>query len=106
MAIVNVTCPKCGDQSLPLAAITLTEFPLLGMGLYRFKCKYCSLIVSKPATVKQQIQLRSAGVQAQILDLPLTLQGPQEGPMTDDDLRKFRIALEQYNSCPEDFNGL
>jgi hypothetical protein len=94
VAIVRVTCPRCGDVEVGSAGVGVQLCISTGAATYSFLCPLCLVIVSKPAGDQVVGALTGAGVRVVSWSLPAELAEVKSGPpITHDDLLAFHLDL-------------
>jgi hypothetical protein len=94
VAIVKVTCPRCGDVEVGGAGVGVQLCTTTGAATYSFLCPLCLVIVSKPASDRVVAALSRVGIRLVPWSLPAELTEAKSGPpITHDDLLAFHLDL-------------
>ena len=94
MAIVKVTCPRCGDVEVGSAGVGVQLCTTTGAATYSFLCPLCLVLVSKPASDQVVVALQGVGIRPVPWSWPAEMMEVKCGPpITHDDLLAFHLDL-------------
>lgn len=98
MTTIKASCPTCGPVDLAQIEVTLIVCSQTILSYYAFNCPKCIEVVVKPADDHIIALLISAGVTAEVRDIPAEALELKVGPpLTYDDILDFNLQLRETN---------
>lgn len=94
MQTIKASCPSCGEVELTPSDVSLMVCSHAPRSYYAFQCSQCHTEVRKPADDHVVSLLVSAGIAAEVWDLPAEALETKVGPpLSYDELLDFALQL-------------